>query len=567
MSLEEKCLTLKALIKKYDTEWLLGDLSGHIKSIGQSEDEIRLLSSPLRQLYFLGGLLLTSKPCIEGKKYFERKEWDIIVDLLVEIEKEYDKLLFPNFANKTNDIKKQQMLVSASSFLTYFNQGPLNFEEQPINWVRDIFTKFDTFLEFEIGLKTEDFIDFYNRIDTIQQNNFRSFCDPKFPIKNNWRKNIRVEVTNTAPAILNISHTEKDDAMFHYLADYGIINRFTVEEIISDKLSLDKIMRIINLLKCKRSEQNFIYYTSTKPSNPLYDKPIVDVGKGVYQILEVKQIIHAIENLLESICSNNIENESKLNKTKGNLLEDRICELFSLLLKKDFKIYREYYVDGNEQDILILYKSYAFIIEAKGYNIREPLRDSEKAFERIKDDFKKSIGYGYIQTQRVAQKFISQSPLIITDKKGNVLEEIDTTIYKDHDFSIIVNIKSFGQIQNDLSMLLTLKGDSIYPWAVRFDDLEVFILTMLAQNKTIVDFINYLQIREDLHGKLICSDESEVMGGFLIGKITIDVINNNEMILTKPNLADIFDIQYRKGLNLKNEKLLKEKKSGKYIFM
>jgi len=33
-----------------------------------------------------------------------------------------------------------------------------------------------------------------------------------------------------------------------------------------------------------------------------------------------------------------------------------------------------------------------------------------------------------------------------------------------------------------------------------------------------------------------------------------------------PNLADIFDQQYTKGMGFKNEKLLKEKESGKYMF-
>jgi hypothetical protein len=51
-----------------------------------------------------------------------------------------------------------------------------------------------------------------------------------------------------------------------------------------------------------------------------------------------------------------------------------------------------YYVEGKEQDIIFLWKNYAFVFEAKGYALREPLRNSEKAFVRIKDDFNGSIG-------------------------------------------------------------------------------------------------------------------------------------------------------------------------------
>src|SRR5690606_4709089 len=128
--------------------------------------------------------------------------------------------------------------------------------------------------------------------------------------------------------------------------------------------------------------------TAMKPGNPLYEKPIANLGDGMYQIFEVKQVIHAIESLLEKTCSKTKADTTALVARKGNLLEDRIEELFKTLLKRDYKIFRSYYVDGCEQDLLILWKNYAFIIEAKGYNLREPLRDPNKAFVRIKDDFR-----------------------------------------------------------------------------------------------------------------------------------------------------------------------------------
>lgn len=125
----------------------------------------------------------------------------------------------------------------------------------------------------------------------------------------------------------------------------------------------------------------------------------------------------------------------------------------------------------------------ALVIEAKAYSMREPLRDPERAYTRIKDDFNKSVGYANEQLWRVEQKFIVQKPLVLTDKDGNQIADIDTTKYKDGDFYIIVNQKSFGQIQMDLSMLLELPEGAHYPWAIKCDDLEVFLLTLMRRKR------------------------------------------------------------------------------------
>jgi hypothetical protein len=147
-----------------------------------------------------------------------------------------------------------------------------------------------------------------------------------------------------------------------------------------------------------------------------------------------------------------------------------------------------------------------------------------------------------------------------------LIEEIDTTKYE-QDFSIIVNLKSFGQIQCDLSTLIKLENDDdVYPWAVKLDDLEIFLLTLTAQKKKPIDFVNYLLMRETLHEKLICSDELEICGGFLIGKLNPKQVERIGVVMTAPDLGDIFDKQYHKTMGFKNEKYLYEKQSGKFLF-
>lgn len=573
MSLENHSKKLKEIISTFETKWFLGHISGLIMNIvsGLAESEIKNLSSPLRQLYYLGGLLITSKD--DNITQFAIDEdneqiWNEIVDLLNEIEKEYEKMFLP----KENDLINSDWLkmreVAMPSFLSYFNQGPLNYEEQKINWVKDLYSDFDDKISAHFDLKTSDFINFYNTIDYLFQDKFQGFTGNEAKFKSEWMEltDRRVIISEDAPDFLR-REQEHRLPLFQYVQDNGIIFRFRKEEITSQELPLEKINRLLSIFICCREESEFLYYSSTKPFNPLYSKPIILLENEIYQVFEVKQILHSIENVLEKFCTSDSTLQNRLIEKKGKLLERRVSFLFEKLLKKGFEKFDSYYIDGNEQDLLFLWKNNAFIIEAKGYNVREPLRDTSKAFVRIKDDFNSSIGYGYQQTFRIESKFLNFEDLVISNEKKEIIKTIKTEKYEDGDFSIIVNLNSLGQIQNDLSILLTKDENGVYPWVVKLDDLEVIILTLLKLKKNVDYFIDYLIFRENLHGRLICSDELEIFGAYLQDLIPENIINSDTTIVTNPNHADVFDKLYNEGLGFKDEKYWAEKRSGKYRFL
>lgn len=562
MSLESKSLELKMLVAEYSEDWFLGDLWFTIHSGKErSMDQLAKLSSPQRQLYYLAGLTMSTNPETGTETIFEMEKWNRIVDLLNDIEQEYYKLFIHKDSETEIDedwIKKRQ--VAVPSFLSYFNQGHLNYEEQMINWIQKLYTPLNGTIHSKLGVSTEDFINFYENVDKVIQTNFMAHSTNPELLRDGWDKytNLRVGVSENVPDFIK-EYAKDFMPRSLFMADKGIVNRFKPEHIVSENLSIDKINIILKFLSCKRQETDFLYYTETNPGNPLYKTPIIHVGDGMYQVFEVKQILHAVDSLLEDICKKN----NKYIKKKGDLLEKRIIDLFSTFLKDECKMYVGYFVNGCEQDVLILWKNYALIIEAKAYLLKEPFRDPEKAFVRIKRDFDDSIGYAYEQTKRVEDIFKNDEILEIQDKNGNVTDKIETKDYED--FSIIVNLDSFGQVQCDLSHLLEIGEDDVYPWAVKFDDLEIFILTLIAQKKKPETFIDFLLIREELHSRLICDDELEVCGGFLTKKITQKTVDKLSILTTSPDLGDVFDKQYHKTMGFENEKYLDEKQGG-YIF-
>lgn len=80
-------------------------------------------------------------------------------------------------------------------------------------------------------------------------------------------------------------------------------------------------------------------------------------------------------------------------------------------------------------------------------------------------------------------------------------------------------------------------------------------------------FIDFLIDREYLHGHVICSDELQICGGYLTGKITSDICQEDALVYCSPDLAYVFDEQYRLGLGFKNERHWKEKHDNKTLFI
>lgn len=566
--IEHKSQELKNLLARYSTQNFLGHLSFLMSCItnGCASDELNKLSSPMRQLYYLAGLLTSIKEDGTNKIQPEKEEWVQIVNLLIDIENAHYKLFIPENYERLDYESKRKIKIAMPTFLSYFNLGPLNFEEQIINEIISVYSKMDDVINESTGLSTADFILFYENLDEWCQYNFKSLTQTweNCPTRDNWTEYTNLELgvyENTPNEIKEI--TEERMPMYALVMDPGIKCRFKPLDLAVNGLSAEKVLLILSLLSIQRDDKDFLYYTSL---NPLSNKPIIDLQNGLFQVFEEKRVLHAIRNYLESICKRNEQTTSRLSHHKGNYLEENIVELFRKFFGKNAEILKGYYIDGCEQDIMILWKNFIFIIESKAYTNKEPFRDTEKAFKRIKQDFDRSIGYAHKQAKRVENKFKEGLPFNLTDKNGNTLKTISPTDYKDNDFYIIVNQEAFGQIQVDLSTFLEIDEEDNYPWAVRFDDLETFILTLIAKKKKPQYFIDFLIFREFLHGHITCMDEGEICGGYLMGALTHEIAESNDMIVCTPELASVFDEQYRKGMGFKNEKYWEEKHDKKTTF-
>ncbi|MGK0363952.1 MAG: hypothetical protein ACI85O_001006 [Saprospiraceae bacterium] len=567
MDITGKSEELKKVISQFNTPWFLGNLGSLIQSIGKgANDQLGKLSSPMRQLTYLGGLNISSGIGAE-KTHYSNEEWDEIVNLLNDIEHGYDEMFQPKIGEEVDDewIEKRKVVVPA--FLSYFNQGHLNYEEQVIERIETYFSSFDDFIEDKIGLCVEDLINMYNFLDNLQNKKINKVSSPQTAddFVNKFFSGIMEEGKNPESYMSELMLEDRDPNIFDLVSDRGISSRFTKDDLVKE-FGEEKANAFISFLKIRRSKTPFLYYTE---QNPIDFTPIFEVEEDRYQVFSHIFIIHAIyANLMNLLISDNIKKE-KFYKKRGDELENKIINLFDKFFSGKARIYKSYYTDiGNEQDVLVLIGNLALIIEAKASKRDEPRRDPNRAYPILKHNFEEVIQKGYNQAYRVEKLFSEEKEFNIyreKDKK-DVLETIETKNYKNV-FSIVVTLESFAQVQTDLYHLLnTTDDDAPYPWSVSIDNLETFLLGILKLGgNSRRRFTNFLEVREWLHGGVLCSDELEICADYLNGRFRKMKIKEDDLVIPIPHSPDLFDNLYRKGLGFENEKYLEKKKSKKFI--
>ena len=262
------------------------------------------------------------------------------------------------------------------------------------------------------------------------------------------------------------------------------------------------------------------------------------------------------------------EPTGKYKQNKGRAFEKKVVEVFRQFFPKKTKFLTNYTIDGKaENDLLVIFESTCIIVEVKDCSFREPFRDPIKAYERIKSDFQKAIQYGYEQCRRVEKILLKNQDLDICDA-----EDKNKRLYHlrcrniSQVWSIVITDFRYGMIQTDLSRLLKKDEETLYPWSVCIDDLEVLFLLMKKMLKGIAPtrFIEFLDYRERLQSHVICFDELEICGWYLTNREQFKEYADNEAIIaTSPEMSEIFDAYYHVGLGFKDELDIEYKKKYK----
>lgn len=550
IDIAHKTRELKQYISQFETATFVINYYYALNTHTRTNSELLTLYSPLRQTLYLLSLFLSTEPS-------ENKIFDLVTGDSKKIEKLLNEIEDGYRYNYTEDLSSNQLneeliknhlMVSNQTFLNYFVNGELNYIEQGVDKIEKTFTQFNSHILEKTGLYLQDYLDFYEITEFIDQRKLEQFLEKAHTPETH-------KIINDKP---NKNISKDEFARLFEIIDNALNTLPIPIDLLYEFMPKEKVDKLLKFFSCHRysleSDLSFI------DECLLMQKPIVWISDKFVIMPCQKQLLQAIYNFLFDLSKSYKNNERKIYEKRELVHEEKTFDLFNDFFSGEAKIFKNYFVDNKEKDLLVLYKNVALIIECKANKYREPLADPEKGFSRIKRDFQHSIQKGYDQAIKVERLFKRTPSVEIKSNKGKLIEIINTNKYH-FIFSIIVTTERFGQIQCDLGLLLKVNNDEKYPWSVGIEDLETFLITLKRKDNFYGELISYLTSREKLHKRLICFDELELASYFLMQKdIFIRNCNlNNSLFYSSPDVHLLFDRLYQTGLGFKNERNIERK--------
>jgi hypothetical protein len=508
---EELENAIDKLIRKvstYEPESFAGFFAYFIKR--RPEDivdiEINKFKSKLKDFFYL--IALNSFAESKGSEPFDFSPAVIseLADLVNEIRSHYH---IQKFEDYTDDGAIHEM-----AFRNYFDNGVLSYVEQDLEKIRTVFQPFEEKLNEAFGLDVDFLIEVCKATELVTKIRFDQVMEfthtkefKEFHEKFHSKQITFSEGVSQLP-------DEISNALLSFHAKTHTYLLFSKEDLYHT-LNKEKVDKFLELFSCKPTAvKSFRYYTE---NNPIELAPILEISENKYLHICQKQIPIAIYRRMYDFLSKDENSKDRIRRHREKELEKKVAAIFrSVFNDSSSFLYENYFViEGHEQDLLILTKGTAIIVETKASKLREPFRDMQRAIVRLKDDFEDSVQYGYRQCKRVENFFTNQELFDIKDNKRNVLYTVNPTRFHSV-FSIVVTLERFGSLQTDLNLLLKKDKTDNYPWSVYIDDLEIFLLTLKHHRRNSQSkFLDFLRSRRQLHGHMYAIDELDICGYYL----------------------------------------------------
>lgn len=523
MNMEDKIKAVKEKLSCIDTEELLGIISLRFTTFANANGEIQEnlpfqftseLMSPQKQYFYLAGLLMSTQYKGNGKENNE-----LLLSLekdIQEITQDYikgfigDKELFKEEKKE----KFKQNLVSMDAFVSYFDTGVLRYNEQTEELIKTLYSPFDDELVAICGLKTSDYIDFFNFVTekmTDAKNRMQDAFNElqRFLASFNQYETNPQKIEKEYQRLLNFGR-DNPETFFKLQEGFTGNNKFKKQDVI-DRYGKQKGEKLLELFALERKERDFKYYNG---NNPFISHPLCWLNQDTLYAVSPQILLNAIFDCITDFLENPKNKFSKKYwKTKADIVEQEFLKCFKSVFHEDARYHMAVCEKPGtqEHDILIEFKNYILIAEVKASKVREPFFNPEKAYIRIKDHFfsESGIGYAYNQACILKKKIETETDIVLYEDMRKPFELHD--IQSKNIIPIVLTLNQFGGIAINTSLLLTPEEGQSYPWVCNLHDFQNLIEILNYLKKTEDDFVEYVEWRSIKHKDIIASDELDIV--------------------------------------------------------
>ncbi len=520
------------------------------------------MSSPYRQVCHILGVALTSDEHPEAAA-ITKEQWQEAKKLSTSVFEMYGLTYFsrPAEMQSLSAEEQRRIAVTMSMFLQELNSQALRSEDQLLARIQAMYVPFDDMLRERLGFSASDVVQLISYI----KNNLRGQLN---------RAALAVENAKELHKQFVATWTEKGwdlgqvrvEAQKHPVADaarkaFQAMNAlwFLDREDIKREIGSSEVEAMFSVLAISRGAVGVMYKYPTEVS-PVVQFPLIVVGMDSLLCPAEWLLYHAAEFHFGRLLSQCNE-AGRFFETRDKWMEKRTYDALVGLLGEDGHLWRGIYetADGQfEHDVIARVGGIWLVAEVKAAPVRRGFFDPDKAFVRIRDDFRgeRGIQKAFEQGERLRRILVTSGRIRLFDANGRVV--IDEPGPAQEAFVICVTGETWGSVAIDLSFLLEKDDDVPYPWAVSIDDLETFTAGLKTKGMGHEDMFRFLRDRSTLHGRPHFSgDELDICGCFIEhGSLPAIPDGTGTFLTFSPAHSTVFDDMYYEGqgLSLKRDR-------------
>ena len=499
-TISESIQQIQAVINSCSTESVVGwCMVKHLQGFPSPD-----LSSPAKQMYFLLGLTVESHEPSQARE-FGANDWQRIVKPLESLFSAYRELHYASQGTLAEQSEHWVKIreVSSIAFIAYFNQGLLASVEQVTDRIRTYLTPFDDQLAKDFGISPSDALDIAQWISRELQTRLDEFNE------------------GATEAIFRLGKLSQSDLIGRYGA---------------------KAQTFWELFTIGRGQGEQLKYPTD--SSIVEERPLIRLSDDVAMCFSLNALFTSILIRSEQCLSKGAV-KKRYFRSRDKTIEDQAASVFIRILGDEAEVHRNLYEtpdNHNEHDLVILAKEMCLFVEVKASPPHEPFRDPERAFIRLRHDFRSDGGIqkAYDQALRLLNVTRTKKELILYDQGGNEALRLPPDIAHKV-FCVCVTRDSYGPLATYLPFLLEKEKDDPYPWSVNILDLENLAQAWDYFGWDARQLKAYLSQRIQFHTQLFSGDELDYTGAFVSHCGLQYLIHDDVFVVLAANYSNIFD--------------------------
>ena len=543
---------LRRMLSKFSTESVVGLSNAKLLHWFGANGNRSPLASPMRQVFFMLGLMLTTvEP--DPAKDFGDDEFNQAVPLLNSIFHAYVLMYWPDdhSLSEMPDEWRKRREVAMGTFLHYFNTELTASHSALRERILLYLSPFDQDL---ISIKSISATQALEVVDWIVES-FQESSDRLVDLLNEESRKRRSLTEQWKEKGWDLQRLRKEAIRTSYQTTATEIAETLTSFMKVDLSELERnlgedIARAFwdRFVAKRDGHASFTYLTE---SNPVEQRPLILLPGGMAMCPSPSFLLTALLEGMEKDILASSSRDSFL-RHRDKALEKEVVRQFERVFPPA-RLHANIFETADlqfEHDLVVVWDDTLLVVEAKASSPREPFRDPEKAFTRIRDDFSSDSGLqgAYDQANRLLMHIQSGKQVDLFDGSHQVAVSIDPRKITSA-FGVCVTRDDLGPLAVDLSPLLEKPVSSSYPWAINILDLAYLFDTWQYFRWGPTELLRYISQRVKVHGKVTSFDELEVAGFFVEhGSLQSLIDLDADRIMLSIDYSDVFDKVYATSL-------------------